>query len=172
MVAVAALLGFLVWGLVKKGDAGLKTGEPVPVATLPTLPEGGEGSLADYRGQWVLLNIWASWCDPCRAESPALESFEKNNRGKVTVLGIDTRDLSGDAMKFIREFDINYDQLRDASGDYADDLKSTGVPESFLVDPERNLVDHIPGPFKTEADIARFAAPALESQASKPTEET
>lgn len=163
MIAVAGLLGFLTWGLVNKGDAGLKTGEPVPVATLPTLPPGGEGSLAEYRGQWVLLNVWASWCKPCRAESPALDSFEKRHGDQVTVLGIDTRDLSDDAMKFLRQYDVTYDQLRDASGDYADDLKTTGVPESFLIDPDGNLVAHYPGPFKTEADVIAFAQPALEA---------
>lgn len=163
VVAVVGLLGFLTWGLVNKGDAGLKTGEPVPVASLPTLPEGGEGSLADYRGQWVLLNVWASWCKPCRAEAPALDSFEKRYGDRVTVLGIDTRDLSRDAMAFLREFDVTYDQLRDASGDYSSgQLKTTGVPETFLVDPEGNLAAHFPGPFEAKSDVVNFAAPALE----------
>lgn len=163
---MVALLAFLVWGLVKKGESSLSLGEPVPVATLQTLPEGGEGSLEDYRGQWVLLNVWASWCGPCKAESPALDRFEKNNRDRITVLGVDTKDLSEDAMKFLREFKIEYPQLRDASGDYTDGkLKTTGVPESFLVDPEGNLVAHYPGPFADEAAIEAFAAPALKDQA-------
>lgn len=160
-VGVVALLGFLTWGLVKKGDAGLKIGAPVPVATLPTLPEGGESSIADYRGQWVLLNIWASWCKPCRAESPALDRFERKYRGKVAVVGVDTRDLSGDAMKFLREYRITYPQVRDASGDYADELKATGVPESLLIDPDGNLAAHYPGPFRDLAGVEDFAAPAF-----------
>lgn len=167
VLAIAALLGFLVWGLVKKGDSGLKIGEPVPTATLPTLPEGGEGSLADHRGEWVLLNVWASWCGPCKDESPALDRFERNNRDRITVLGVDTKDLSEDALGFLREFNIRYPQLRDASGDYTDgELKTTGVPESFLVDPDGNLVAHYPGPFENEAAIEAFAAPALEGSTS------
>jgi thiol-disulfide isomerase/thioredoxin len=167
VVGVVALLGFLVWGLVKKGDSSLAVGEPVPVATLPTLPEGGEGSIEDYRGQWVLMNVWASWCGPCKAESPALDRFEEKNRDRIVVLGIDTKDLSEDAMNFIREFNIKYPQFRDASGDYTDQkLKTTGVPESFLIDPEGNLVAHFPGPFEDEAAIEEFAAPALESEAN------
>ena len=164
VVGVVALLGFLVWGLVKKGDSGLAVGEPVPVATLPTLPEGGEGSIEDYRGKWVLLNVWASWCEPCKAESPALDRFEERNRDRISVVGLDTKDLSEDALAFLREFRIEYPQLRDASGDYTDgELKTTGVPESFLIDPEGNLVAHFPGPFKDEAAIEAFAAPALEA---------
>lgn len=169
---MAGLLGFLVWGLVNAGDGGLTIGEPVPVATLPTLPPGEEASLADFQGQWVLLNVWASWCVPCRDESPALEKFEKANRERITVLGVDTRDLSEDAMKFLREYEINYAQIRDASGEYADDLKTTGVPESFLVDPDGNLVAHYPGPFKDVAGIEGFAAPALAASGTKDGSET
>lgn len=102
-----------------------------------------------------------------QAESPALDRFEKQNRNQVTVLGIDTKDLSEDAMAFLEEFKIEYPQLRDASGDYTDQkLKTTGVPESFLIDPQGNLVAHYSGPFKDEAAIEAFAAPALEPQAS------
>jgi len=166
ILGVAGLLAFLTWGLISAGDSGLTVGDPVPVATLPTLPEGGEASLADFKGDWVLLNVWASWCGPCRFESPALEQFERENRDRLKVLGVDTRDLSEDAMKFIREYDITYAQIRDGNGDYADDLKTTGVPESFLVDPDGNLVAHYPGAFNDIESIEKFAAPALEATAA------
>jgi len=166
ILGVAGLLAFLAWGLINSGDSGLKVGEPVPVATLPTLPEGGEASLADFKGEWVLLNVWASWCGPCRFESPALEKFERENRDRLKVLGVDTQDLHDDAMKFINEYDITYAQIRDASGEYASDLKTTGVPESFLIDPEGNLVAHYPGAFNDVASIENFAAPALEATSS------
>ncbi|MGK2956729.1 MAG: TlpA family protein disulfide reductase [Solirubrobacterales bacterium] len=161
VLGVVGLLGFLTWGLVSAGDGGLTEGDPIPVATLPTLPPGGEASVEDYRGEWVLLNVWASWCVPCRDESPALEQFEQENRDRITVLGVDTRDLTDDALGFLEQYDINYDQIRDASGAYADDLKTSGVPESFLINPEGELVAHIPGPFKDLAAIKEFAAPAL-----------
>lgn len=158
---LAVLLGLLTWGLIAKGDAGLKEGEKFPSTSLPTLPEGGTSSVADHRGRWVLVNIWASWCKPCRAESPALERFSLRNRKRVTVLGVNTRDLSGDALRFMREFDLSYPQIRDASGDYARELKATGVPESYLVDPEGRLVSHYPGPFRDFAAVRDFAAPAF-----------
>lgn len=174
VTGVVALLGFLAWGLVTEGNGGLETGDAVPVATLPTLSQNtvppsqqasvspdDEASLADFRGDWVLLNVWASWCVPCREESPALERFATENRDAITVLGVDTRDLTEDAIAFLREYDIKYPQLRDASGAYADDLKTTGVPESFLIDPEGNLVSRFPGPFRNLAEIEEFAAPAI-----------
>jgi cytochrome c biogenesis protein CcmG/thiol:disulfide interchange protein DsbE len=167
VLGVAAVLGFLTWGLVTSGDSNLAQGEPLPSATLPTLPAGSETSIENFKGKWVLVNVWASWCVPCRDESPALEQFEKENRGAISVLGVDTRDLSEDAMKFLKEYDINYAQIRDASGNYADDLKTTGVPESFLVDPDGNLVAHYSGPFETVDQIEQFAAPALQADANR-----
>lgn len=168
LVAVAALLAFLTWGLIAKGDSSLAIGEPVPVATLPTLPEGGETSLADFRGDWVLLNVWASWCVPCRDESPALDEFERENRNRIKLLGVDTKDLSEDALKFLEKYGISYPQIRDAAGSYADDLKTTGVPESFLIDPDGNLVGRFPGPFEDVEAIENFAAPALAGTATSP----
>jgi len=164
-ILVLGLLGFLAWGLADSQGGGLEPGGEVPTTRLETLPAGGEGSLADYRGKWVLLNVWASWCEPCREESPALERFSRKQRNRVTVLGIDTRDLSSDALGFIREFGLTYPQLRDPDGTYADQLQTTGVPESFLVDPGGRLVGRLRGPFASEPDIARFSAPALRAKA-------
>ncbi|MCO5316731.1 MAG: TlpA family protein disulfide reductase [Solirubrobacterales bacterium] len=155
------LLGLLTWGLIGKGDAGLKDGKPVPSMSLETLPPGGKNSVEEYRGKWVLLNIWASWCKPCRAESPALEEFYRRHRGRIAVLGVNTRDLTGDALRFMREYDLRYPQIRDPSGEYADKLKSTGVPESFLIDPEGRLVSHYPGPFRDLKAVKEFAQPAF-----------
>lgn len=160
-MGVVALLGLLAWGLFNKGEGGLGEGDPVPVATLPTLPAGEMKSLEDYRGKWVLLNVWASWCGPCRDESPALEEFEQANRGDIDVLGIDTRDLTNDALKFLSRYGISYEQLRDADGRYADDLKTTGVPESLLIDPDGNLAAQRKGPFRNLQDIEQFAAEAI-----------
>jgi cytochrome c biogenesis protein CcmG/thiol:disulfide interchange protein DsbE len=160
-ILVLGLLGFLAWGLADSQGGGLEPGGEVPTASLETLPAGGEGSLADYRGKWVLLNVWASWCVPCREESPALEKFSRQRGDRVTVLGIDTRDLSSDALGFIREFGLTYPQLRDPDGTYADELQTTGVPESFLVDPDGRLVRRLRGPFASDTEITRFSAPAL-----------
>jgi cytochrome c biogenesis protein CcmG, thiol:disulfide interchange protein DsbE len=143
-IALVALLGF---GLASKGEGGVTVGEPPAEGELPFLDPtaSGTASLADYGGEWVLANIWASWCDPCRAESPALQEFAERNRGRVTVIGIDTQDNTDDALEFIDEFGLTYEQLHDGSGAYADDLGTTGVPETVLIDPEGNVAFHYPG---------------------------
>jgi cytochrome c biogenesis protein CcmG/thiol:disulfide interchange protein DsbE len=143
-IAVLAVLGLLAFGLAKKSADALEVGDAIPTTSLPKLDGDGTGSVADYRGRWLLVNVWASWCPPCKDESPTLERFYRAHRGgDFEVLGVDTNDLSGDALAFVRGYGLTYPQLRDGSGDFAqDELGTTGMPESFLVDPRGNLVLH------------------------------
>jgi cytochrome c biogenesis protein CcmG/thiol:disulfide interchange protein DsbE len=150
LLAAVALIGLLTYGLVKKGGSAIEIGEPVAEAStpLPRLDGDGTGSIADYRGRWVLVNVWASWCTPCRTESPALERFYEEHRGPdFTIVGIDVHDVSHDGRAFVDEFGITYPQLHDGNGEFAEDeLGTTGVPESFLVDPRGNVALHSLGP--------------------------
>jgi cytochrome c biogenesis protein CcmG, thiol:disulfide interchange protein DsbE len=161
-IAVLALVGLLGFGLLSKGSASVEVGDPAPAGPLPQLDGSGEGSVADYHGRWVLVNFWASWCVPCRDESPALESFHRTHSGpRFTVLGIDTRDLSDDGLGFVERYGVSYPQLRDGDGDRADDFGTTGVPESFLVDPKGRLVLIRRGPVD-RSYLDRYVAPLLE----------
>ena len=139
-LAVAAVIGLLGFGLLSKGSAQVEVGDPVPDRSLPVLGGGGEGEIGDHRGEWVLVNLWASWCEPCRQEAPALERFHRRHgeRG-VTVLGINVQDNSGDALEFLREFETTYPQLRSVGDERSEAFGSTGVPENFLVDPRGRL---------------------------------
>ena len=139
-IGVLAVVGLLGFGLASKGGADIAEGDPAPDVTLPTLDGDGTGSLADYRGKWVLVNFWASWCNPCRTESPDLQAYqEEHESGAFTVLGINQEDLTEDARAFVEEFGLTYPQLRDASGDQADPFGMSGLPESFLIDPNGDI---------------------------------
>jgi thiol-disulfide isomerase/thioredoxin len=88
----------------------------------------------------VLLNVWASWCTPCEDESPDLVAFQEEHGGAdFTILGIQTQDGTEDGLAFVDDFGLNYPSLRDGSGDYADELGATGVPETLLIDPEGDV---------------------------------
>jgi cytochrome c biogenesis protein CcmG, thiol:disulfide interchange protein DsbE len=151
VLGVLAVVGLLVFGLVSKGSSRLEIGAAVPTAPIPRLEGEGSESLADYRGRWVLVNFWASWCIPCRAESPELEEFQRRHGGpRFTVLGIDTQDLSDDARAFVERYGLSYPQLRDGNGDIADEYGTTGVPETFLVDPAGKLRVRAVGPVSEE----------------------
>jgi cytochrome c biogenesis protein CcmG, thiol:disulfide interchange protein DsbE len=139
-LAVCAVIGLLGFGLLSKGSTKIAVGEMVPDRALPVLDGSGEGEIADYRGNWVLVNLWASWCVPCREEAPVLEHWWRDHREEgVTVLGINVQDNSDDALAFLREFKTTYPQLRSVGDERSEAFGSTGVPENFLVDPKGML---------------------------------
>jgi cytochrome c biogenesis protein CcmG/thiol:disulfide interchange protein DsbE len=159
-LAVLAVIGLLGFGLLSKGEAKIAVGDPVPDKVLPDLEGGGRGSIADYRGHWVLVNLWASWCDPCRAEAPVLESFAKSTP-KVTVLGVNVQDNSEDALAFVHEHELTYPQLRSIGDERSEAFGSTGVPENFLVDPSGHLALIWRGPVD-DRFLADRVAPLVE----------
>ncbi len=132
---------------------------------------GLTSSLADFRGQWVLLNIWASWCGPCETEAPDLVAFQKEHlaRGEFTILGIQTQDGTDDGRAFIEEYGLNYPSLRDGSGDYADDLGSTGVPETLLIDPNGDVAYIRRGEVDAEL-LEAEVAPLITAATVEPTD--
>ncbi|TMK58056.1 MAG: TlpA family protein disulfide reductase [Actinobacteria bacterium] len=164
--AVLAVVGLLVFGLASKGGSRLEVGEAAPTEPLPQLEGRGSESLTDYKGEWVLVNFWASWCLPCRAEAPALEAFQQQQgKSRFTVVGIDTQDLSDDAKAFVERYGLSYPQLRDGNGDIADEYGTTGVPENFLIDPAGKVRLVAPGPVDDEY-LQKEVAPLLPGGAS------
>lgn len=140
-LAVLAVVGLLSFGLLSKGSTKIAVGEPVPDRVLPSLPGPGRSSIADHRGEWVLVNLWASWCIPCREEAPVLERFYRRNSDRdTTVLGINVQDNEDDAIAFLRGHPTTYPQLRSVGNERSSAFGSTGVPENFLVDPRGRLV--------------------------------
>lgn len=147
VLLAVAVVGFLVYGLVSKGNSRLAVGETAPSPELPKLDEPGEGSLNEYRGQWVLVNFWASWCVPCQDEAPALTKFQEEHDGQnFTVVGIDTQDISDDGTKFAHEYDLTYPLLHDGNGDNGHEFGTTGVPENYLLEPNGKLAWAVAGP--------------------------
>ncbi len=121
VIAAAALVALLTYGVASNGpdtsiDERLADGERVeaPVQDLPRLGAEGTGSLAEHEGKVVVLNVWASWCPPCVSEMPLLQrTHEKISPQGGLVLGIDTQDAQEDALKFLREKEIDFPSLRD-----------------------------------------------------------
>jgi cytochrome c biogenesis protein CcmG, thiol:disulfide interchange protein DsbE len=154
IVALAALLGLLAYGLSSnEPDRGIEDalarGErtPAPRVELPRLAGEGRRSLADYRGQVVVLNFWASWCDPCRTESPLLERWHRRvARRGGTVLGVDVLDVSSDARAFVREYGLSYPMLRDRDGDSLEDFGVVAYPETFVIDRRGRIAASRRGP--------------------------
>jgi cytochrome c biogenesis protein CcmG, thiol:disulfide interchange protein DsbE len=165
VIAVLAVVGLLGFGLLSKGEASLSIGDRAPDKELTRLGAPGTGEIADYRGKWVLVNFWASWCEPCKAEAPALESFQSAHAaGGFTVLGINLDDTTGDALTFVKRYGLTYPQLREGDGgDRRDAYGMTGFPESFLIDPRGHVALIRRGPVN-ESYLADQVVPLIDAR--------
>jgi cytochrome c biogenesis protein CcmG, thiol:disulfide interchange protein DsbE len=165
VIAVLAVVGLLGFGLLSKGEASLSVGDRAPDKELSRLGAPGTGEIADYRGKWVLVNFWASWCEPCKAEAPALESFQRAHAASgFTVLGIDLDDATDDAVAFVGRYGLTYPQLRDGDGgDRRDAYGMTGFPESFLIDPGGHIALIRRGPVDREY-LERMVLPVISAR--------
>jgi cytochrome c biogenesis protein CcmG, thiol:disulfide interchange protein DsbE len=150
---LAALVALLAYGLAQNepdlsAENALRQGErkPAPAVELPVLGSSASGSLANYRGQVVVLNFWASWCKPCRSESPLLERWHDRMKGSGTVLGIDGKDVTSDAQDFIRKYRLSYPMLRDRDGNVTSDYGVLGYPETFVIDRQGRIAAVQRGP--------------------------
>jgi cytochrome c biogenesis protein CcmG/thiol:disulfide interchange protein DsbE len=155
VIGVAAcLVGLLTYGVVSQGtdtsiDAALAQGKraEAPAGSLPRLGGGGSGSVDDQKGKVVLVNFWASWCPPCTQELPLLQRTQhKMAAAGGTVLGINTRDATEDALGFVHKYGLTFPSLRDGSGDFAEKWGLTGYPESFLLDTHGRIAAARRGP--------------------------
>ena len=151
---LGALVALLAYGLAQNEpdrgvDEALARGErsPAPAFELPKLGGGGSESLADYRGQVVVLNFWASWCRPCRAESPLLERWQRRIRERgATVLGVDILDVTARAQAFVDEYDLTYPMLKDKDGEGLDKFGVVAYPETFVIDRQGRIAAVQRGP--------------------------
>jgi thiol-disulfide isomerase/thioredoxin len=158
VLAVVAAVALLTFGLISKGNSRITVGETAPTTKLPELETKGDGSIDNYRGKWVLVNFWASWCEPCRDEAPALQKFQEEHGGKnFTVVGIDTQDLSDDGRGFVKQYGLTYPMLHDGNGDYGHEYGTTGVPENYLLGPNGKVRAFEPAPVDSKILEERFA---------------
>ena len=144
VAAAAALLALLAFGVAGQGrntsiDAALARGirPVVPEAhmALPVLGANRTEQIAEFRGKVVVLNVFASWCDPCKAEAPILEQAQRELvRHNGTVLGVTYLDNSSDSEQFVRQEHITYPVVRDISDNFVHSFGTTGVPETFVID--------------------------------------
>jgi peroxiredoxin len=144
VLGILAALGLSGWALVRfAGRTAIGVGQVAPDFTAKDLTTGKKVSFdSTYRGDVTLVNIWATWCDPCKEEIPAMDSVFQalGPRGfRIAAVSIDR---GGEAVvkKFAKDYGITFDVLHDPSGDIEKIFQTTGVPESFLINREGRIV--------------------------------
>jgi cytochrome c biogenesis protein CcmG/thiol:disulfide interchange protein DsbE len=154
LAGVLALLALLAYGLASRGpdssiDSALAAGQrPVaPATTLSQLDSGDKVPLSSYRGQVVVLNFWASWCGPCKHETPLLERWHRRLQDHAgTVVGVDVLDVREDAQRFVRDFRLTYPQLRDGDGSNLKRFDVLAYPETVVIDRRGRIAATSRGP--------------------------
>lgn len=148
---VATVTVVLLGGALLRGPAvnrGAEVGDRVPDYAAPLL-SGGEASFADYRGQVVLVNIWATWCGPCRVEMPPIQAaFERYKDEGFTVLAVSVDAGPGYREKvasFVEEHGLEFPVLLDPEGRISRTLQTIGVPETFVLDRDGRIVKRLIG---------------------------
>lgn len=149
--AVGAFLGVIIIGLVwfavgRESNVSLPAvGEldrPVPDLTLPTL-DGGRVRLTDLRGNVVLINFWGTWCEPCKEETPALQSaYERLRSEGLVIIGVNLRrqERSDDAVReFVQQYGVTYPIALDVDGEAARLFQISPIPVSYFIDPDGTI---------------------------------
>lgn len=141
------------------GPGGLAYGDPLPPFTAETLDTSEPTSLDRYRGDVLLVNLWATWCVPCRTETPYLQSlYESYRDAGLEIVGVSVdRAADLDAVRdFVDEMGVEYDILLDPQGRAERVFRARGLPNSILVDREGRVVFSWLGPI--EEDDPTFLA--------------
>ena len=136
----------------------LGVGSKAPAFTAIDLRTGRPASLANYRGRPILINIWATWCAPCRVEMPALERLAKKFAGtdfRVVAVSVD-QDDSTVVDAFVRELGLSFEVLHNQAGDSRQRYQTTGVPESFVIDRDGVIVKKVIGPAEWDGPVNEY----------------
>lgn len=149
-LAGACVIGLLIYGVSNQAANGTLDNlvaegrhplAPDAARMLPVLKGHGLSSLDSLRGKVVILNFWASWCPPCRAEAPLLERSQGTlQKLGGTVLGVSYEDAVPDSEGFLKGHHLTYPNLRDDGGEFARSYGTYQLPESFIVDRSGHIV--------------------------------
>lgn len=156
--AALVVIGLLGYGIVLQGRGQVAEG-PAPEFTLQTF-EGQTIRLSDYRGTPVVINFWSSWCIPCRTEMPLLETTWRQYGEEVRFIGVAYVDTENGARAFLEDFEVTYPNGLDLGTRISDAYRIKGVPETFFIDRDGQIVGTKIGPL-TEAELKAWLAQLL-----------
>lgn len=127
-------------------EAAAPDSSPAPDLALNRL-EGGNVHLSDYKGKWVLLNFWATWCPPCVEEMPSMEDFSKKFKSKnMVVLGVSVDRGNPDKVKkFVKQHGITFEIFHDPESSASNKYGVNSLPSTFVINPKGMIVSQAEG---------------------------
>ncbi len=131
---------------------GLAQGDGAPGFELMNL-NGEAVSLSDYKGKKVILNFWATWCPPCKAEMPHMENFYKDNSENVEILAVNlmnTESNRENVQEFIEEYGLTFPILLDESGELGKEYRAVTIPTTYMINTEGVIHHRVVGPMDEE----------------------
>jgi thiol-disulfide isomerase/thioredoxin len=145
------------------GQAARPADPAAPAFSFPALGHSGQRvSLGDYSGKPVIVNFFASWCTPCKQETPLLAKFYRTEQAKVALVGLDENDVLGNAMSFTRTNGVSYPVGFDPQFSAADAYGVDALPQTFFLNAKHHIVDRIFGAV-TLTDLSKGIALATGS---------
>lgn len=159
---LAALLVLIGAAMIISYLGNAAQGEKAPAISLTTF-DGQQVTMASLQGKVVVLNFWASWCNPCEDEAPDLESAWRyyKDSGQVVFIGIDYADTDREAMSYLDRFDITYLNGADLGGKMSQAYRIRGVPETYIIDQNGRIANTMIGPFQSLSQIQGLIDPLL-----------
>ncbi|MRG87474.1 redoxin domain-containing protein [Salinibacillus xinjiangensis] len=116
-------------------EVGLEVGKQAPDFELKTLEGGKTTRLSDYRGERVMLNFWATWCPPCRAEMPDMQKFYEEKDVNILAVNLTSTESSAqDVPEFVDDFGLTFPVLLDEDNEVATQYQLQPIPTSFMID--------------------------------------
>ncbi len=138
VVLVVAFFALMAFGLANRSPATGRSGEtrvgkPAPQFSMPLLG-GGQFNSEDHRGSPMIINFWASWCPPCRQESPGFERvWRKYGDQGIILVGVDIQDTEEDALAYVNELGLSFPNGRDLDGKITVEYGVIGLPVTFFI---------------------------------------
>jgi cytochrome c biogenesis protein CcmG, thiol:disulfide interchange protein DsbE len=161
-IGVTALLLILFFGLMRKQQGPIQVGNTAPGFTFTTF-DGKNYSLSELAGKVVVINFWASWCKPCEQEAADLEAAWRyyQPRGDVVFLGIAWTDTERKSLEYLERFNITYPNGPDLGTRISQLYRTTGVPETYIIDQDGILRYMKLSPFLSLDEIKASIDPLL-----------
>jgi thiol-disulfide isomerase/thioredoxin len=145
-VAAAVLVLVLAIGLSGNSTSGGRVAPALPREPLAGPPATLATLRAAAHGRATLVVFWASWCEPCRHEAPAVERFARSSAGRGRVVGVDWSDEAQSARRFVREYRWSFPNLRDGEGTVGYAYGLTGLPSTFVIGADGRIEQTLRGP--------------------------